>query len=101
VVGRVFDVAGAEVGELFEFGLMVFGQPGGLLFQFDIDERVGGGEIEFEVGKDADDVGFEEAVIVVGGGKFDGFLPDVGFGDFDGAWVSVNAKNVAKKDLRD
>ena len=58
-------------------------------------------EIQFEVGQDFDDVGFQQAVVVVGGRKFDGFLPDVGLGDFDGAGVFVHAKNVAEQNLGD
>ena len=41
------------------------------------------------------------AVVVIGGREFDGFLPDVGLGDFERAGVLVHAKDVAQQNLRD
>ena len=58
-------------------------------------------EIQFEVGQDSDDVGLEQAIVVVGGRKFDGFLPDVGLGDFNRAGVLVHAEDVAEENLGD
>ena len=37
----------------------------------------------------------------MGGGELDGFLPDVGFGDFDCAGIFVRAEDVTEENLGD
>ena len=56
---RVGDVARAQVGEPFQFGLVVFRQPRRLPGEINIHQRVGGVKIQFEIRKYPDDIGFE------------------------------------------
>ncbi len=72
-----------------------------MFVQFHVHERVGGMKIQFEVREDLDHVGFELAIVIVGGRELDGFLPDVGLGDFEGPRVFVHAEDVAEENLGD
>ena len=98
---RVGDIPRPQAGEFFQLSLVVFRQPSRLVDELGVHQRVGGVEIQFQIRKYPDDVGLELAVIIVRRREFDGFLPDVGLGDFERAGVFVHAEDVAEEDLRD